>query len=488
MRPLKTITICLLIQIVLLAPVQAFNFADDFCRENMSPSIYIQDAGLQDAFVAILKNDEVIAALQSNGWSSKENDSSGTYDSQIAGQTSSEHISEKESEYHLVMRSLVKYKFNLGKVEKYLRMGRKKINKIIGREVIAQGREEQRAKELKLEKEMLVCALQAYRWNVERASQETGIWKKRIYELIPSDVINVNRTIAEQELKELIIKVLEDNQWNVQSALKDERLVEQEVGKYILYSVFTDGWIDKQKQANIERIERSQKQEILAAINIFIHKKNCREEVEAYLGLARGTLGDRMRKSGININNIRLNATGVDPRRQELLTAVDKFIDSQDWMQQVAKELGIDEIQLIQRFREVKVNIYNVIYRPEIIIPVLWQTKGNVRSAMDILGLSHEPISRRFKVEIAYIRQQAAEERKLVKELRSVVIPMLEQTNVNVKLTAERLYLSESLIRDKLEADINRIYQENVSVQIILGHSNSLSEAGQAEMLINNAI
>jgi DNA-binding protein Fis len=519
MRLLKIFVTGLLIQGILLSgSVQAQMMFDSAARENMSPEIYFQDKSLQNAFILKLGNEVLFDALQKNGWSVTATAKAlGTYPSEIARRTSPEQIAKKKGEYRYILNSLIQNKFSLEKTKAELGIGRKKIINTVGKEVIEQGRQTQRIKEIEAEKAMIICALQAYRWNVALASKETGIWSKRIRELIPSEIIKLNRKIAEQELKQLIIRVLAENEWNVIAALADRRLVEMEVGRHILYSMLSHEWISEQKGAYIKNIEQQQKQEILAAINMFIRSRDCLNQVAKYLNLPRGTLRDRLGKYKISIDDIRydpkkilpvlvqtrnnlsqaekllglnrqvigrkfpeqialIKATGTyemkPEAKQELLDMVDRFISSKDCLQDVGKALGLNSEQLKQRFKECRINIFDIMYRPELILPVLVKTKGDAAKTAEILGLDKQTVKRRFNREITRIKQLAAARAAYEQEIRAVVIPVLEETNADVEITASRLYLSADLIKKEFAADIEQINYRNTDKKRLLNAIN----------------
>ncbi len=349
MRLLKIFTICALIQTVLLAGSVQAQDAAAFLPQTISPSVYMNNKDLQNAFILKLGNNLLFDALQENGWSIIATaEALGTYPSKIKRMTSPEQVAKKKGEYHHVSRELIKNKWSIKKTKASLGIGRKKIINIIGQRVVEQGRKKQRQKEIDLEKEMIICALGAYRWNVARASQETGIWKKRIRELIPVDLIQRNRAVAEEQLKQLIIIVLKENQWTVTRALKDRRLVDQEIGKYIVYSMLTVEWIEAKRNAYIHKIESTQKEEIITAIKMFKNSRNCLEEVGNFLGLARGTLNDRLRKHNITIADIK--------------------------------------------------------YSRKDVLPVLIEARGNLRQTAQILELNRQVISRRFAKELHNIK------------------------------------------------------------------------------------
>ncbi len=354
MRLFKIFTICLLAQGLLFAgPVQVKGGSAVFLYETMSPSVCIQDKDLQNAFILKLENDILFSALQENDWSAITAKAMDLFSSKTKRKASPEQIAKKKKENLRILKELIENKWSIEKTKAALGIGRKKIIRAVGKELIEQGRRQQRQKEIDLEKEMIICALEAYRWNVTRASEETGIWKKRIYELISSDVIKRNRAIAEQQLKDLMCKVLEENEWTVTRALKDRRLVEEEVGRHTLYSMLTPEWIEAQRNAYLHKINTAQKQELIAAINMFIESRNCLKEVGAYLGLARGTLNDRLRKHNILINDIR--------------------------------------------------------YSKEKVLPVLAETGANLTRAAGILGLDRQVISRRFAAQIALLKDSRSQ-------------------------------------------------------------------------------
>lgn len=299
-------------------------------------------------------------------------------------------VSEKEiqdarvDEKMSMLSALIRNQWDLSKAAASLNTGQKRVRRIVGQSLLDKGRARQRQKEIDAQREIILYGLQAYRWNVLRVERELGISKSKIYEFFTSQEIQSNRNRAQDLLKDKIISIMEKHGWVLSNALKDQVLKEEEISKHTVYSLLGQEFINEQRQQIEQNQAKAQKQEILQAINIFINSRNCLREVAAYLGIPRGTLNDRLRKHDIAFYDIKHGAERVIP----VLLATGANLGES------AKILQIDRGDLIKMFPQQIAGIKAAVQEKERIkrigkiVGALRKNNGNQKKSAQYIGIT----------------------------------------------------------------------------------------------------